>query len=335
VPGKLKELHADGYMIAIVSNQAGISLKPDSKLPAGHKKRYADFKVKSTSIFNQLEIPVSLYAATEHDIYRKPRPGMWQVLLEDHNLAPDMIDMEQSVFVGDAAGRTADGTSKADFSCGDRNLADNLGLPFRTPEEFFLGEQPRAFVRSFEPSRYVPPIPTQSNALTPVLFSKKHDLDIVILVGSPGSGKSTFFQQHLAPLGYNRVNQDTLKKREKCVEVAQEHLKHKESVVVDNTNRDIVTRKVWVDLAKAFDVPIRCIYFTAESALCEHNNVVRALNETHNPEKRILLPSSVFPMYRKAFQPPELVEGFEDITQVEFALEGTEEQRIAWAKYWV
>jgi bifunctional polynucleotide phosphatase/kinase len=63
--------------------------------------------------------------------------------------------------------------------------------------------------------------------------------------------------------------------------------------------------------------------------------VVRALNETHNPEKRILLPSSVFPMYRKAFQPPELVEGFEDITQVEFALEGTEEQRIAWAKYWV
>lgn len=316
-------------MITIISNQAGISLKPDPKLPAGHKKRYADFKVKSTSIFNQLQIPVALYAATEHDTYRKPRSGMWQVLFTDYNLTPDMIDMEQSVFVGDAAGRIADETHKADFSCGDRNLADNLGLTFRTPEEFFLGEQPRPFVRSFEPSRYV-----QSNGVNPIIFSKKHDLDIVVFVGSPGSGKSTFYQKELAPLGYNRVNQDILKKREKCLEVAQEHLKHLESVVVDNTNRDIATRKVWVDLAKSFNVPIRCVYFPAESALCEHNNVVRALNEAHNPEKRTILPSSAFPMYRKAFQPPELAEGFEDITRVEFMLEGTEEQCTAWAKYW-
>lgn len=35
--------------------------------------------------------------------------------------------------------------------------------------------------------------------------------EIVVLCGSPGAGKSTFYRRYLAPLGYSRVNQDTLK----------------------------------------------------------------------------------------------------------------------------
>jgi bifunctional polynucleotide phosphatase/kinase len=34
---------------------------------------------------------------------------------------------------------------------------------------------------------------------------------IILFVGSPGSGKSTFYRQKLQPLGYERINQDTLK----------------------------------------------------------------------------------------------------------------------------
>lgn len=45
----------------------------------------------------------------------------------------------------------------------------------------------------------------------------------------------------------------------------------------DNTNADPETRAHWVKLAKGFNVPIRCVLFTAETALCEHNSVVRAL----------------------------------------------------------
>lgn len=47
--------------------------------------------------------------------------------------------------------------------------------------------------------------------LVPLLFTKKNPLDIVILCGSPGAGKSTFYWKHLKPLGYERINQDILK----------------------------------------------------------------------------------------------------------------------------
>lgn len=42
-------------------------------------------------------------------------------------------------------------------------------------------------------------------------FSKTNDQDIVLFCGSPGAGKSTFYWKYLEPLGYERVNQDTLK----------------------------------------------------------------------------------------------------------------------------
>lgn len=50
------------------------------------------------------------------------------------------IDMKESMYVGDAAGRPAQGSKKKDFSTSDRLFALNLGIPFFTPEEHFLGK---------------------------------------------------------------------------------------------------------------------------------------------------------------------------------------------------
>jgi len=198
------------YLLAILSNQAGITLTPStsSKAPST-PKRLTDFKTKATAFLTALDLPLTLYAATKHDTYRKPRTGMWDTLLTDNALSSSDVDLAASIFVGDAAGRTDAGKVKRDFSCSDRDMASNIGVPFATPEEFFLGEAARPFVRTFEPAVFLEA--SHRTDASPVVFAKKNPVEVVVFVGSPGSGKSTFFWDHLQPLGFERVNQDILK----------------------------------------------------------------------------------------------------------------------------
>lgn len=106
------------FCVVVISNQAGISLKTDPKPP---KARLAEFKSKVSAVFNHINIPVSIYVATEKDIYRKPRMGMWKELLEDYDIhLPGDLKLQESIFVGDAAGRHASTGKPKDFSCSDR-----------------------------------------------------------------------------------------------------------------------------------------------------------------------------------------------------------------------
>ena len=205
---------------------------------------------------------------------------MWAHLLKDHGLEEDgSVDLEGSIFVGDAAGRAGDPKAgvKKDHSSSDRDLAANVGIWFATPEEFFLGEAAKPFTRTFEPAVYLENEVTTETDQSPIVFTKKSDLELVVFCGSPGAGKSTFYWQHMQPLGYVRVNQDILKTRDRCLKAATEFLEDGKSVVVDNTNADHEVRAAWLSLGKRMNVPVRLVHFTAPAKLCEHNNVVRAL----------------------------------------------------------
>ncbi|KAH6674596.1 polynucleotide kinase 3 phosphatase [Halenospora varia] len=328
VPAILRKLYfEEGYRVVVISNQGGLSLKQDTKAP---KSKVGLFKTKVSAIFSQLDLPLSIYAATEKDIYRKPRTGMWTELLDDFDIQAANLDLEHSIFVGDAGGRYAQGGKPKDFSCSDRNFADNIGIKFHTPEEFFLGEAPRPFTRTFEPSDYV----SDSAAEADQPFTKNNDQDIVIFCGSPGAGKSTFYWKYLEALGYARVNQDTLKTREKCLKVAGEYLSEGKSVAVDNTNADVEVRQKWIELAKKHTIPIRCVHFTAEAKICEHNDAVRALNKIMNPENRSILSSLAFRGFTSRYQQPKVAEGFQDITEISFKFEGSEEEKIIWTRHW-
>jgi len=98
--------------------------------------------------------------------------------------------------------------------------------------------------------------------------------EIVLFCGYPALGKSSFYYRHFHPANYAHINQDILKTRGKCIEAVQEALKRGESCVVgmiilssrpmnlnlqeiDNTNRDIKTRRLYIDLARGEKVPIR------------------------------------------------------------------------------
>ncbi len=333
VPAKLKKLHNDGWLVVIISNQGAISLKDNPKSLQKDTTSLVNFKAQLTAIMRQFDFPISVYAAPEPDKYRKPRTGMWQEMLEDFDLESEgQVDMKESFYVGDAAGRAKTDKRRRDHACSDRDLAANIGINFKTPEEYFLDEPPEAFVRDFDPTEYLKQNPDSS----PSTFTKRNVQDIVMFCGSPGAGKSTFYWEKLKPLGYERVNQDILKSRDRCIKVAREQLNAGKSVAIDNTNADVGARAYWTSLAKEFKVPIRCVHFTASPRLCEHNDCVRALNpELMNPEGRTMLPGIAFRSFAQRYIPPSIDEGFQDITPVSFQFQGSAEQRRVWNSYWV
>lgn len=211
---------------------------PNAKGPKnGVKPKVANFKQKCAAVLTQLNVPTTIYAATARDQYRKPRTGMWAEICKDYGILLDEIDLANSVFVGDAGGRLAYGKASAkDFSCSDRNFAHNVGIAYKTPEEFFLDEPPRDFAREFDLAAH--PYADSSGddegkeTEEAVLFEKANKQDIVLFCGPPGAGKSTFFWTRLKPLGYERVNQDMLKTRVKCIKAATNFLEDGCSVVI-------------------------------------------------------------------------------------------------------
>lgn len=70
---KLKELHEQEYKIVLFTNQGGIGRG---------KTRVSDFKKKIESLARRLKVPIQVFISGMDDIYRKPRVGMWQHLLE-------------------------------------------------------------------------------------------------------------------------------------------------------------------------------------------------------------------------------------------------------------
>ncbi|XP_003222735.1 bifunctional polynucleotide phosphatase/kinase [Anolis carolinensis] len=314
VPRKLKQLQSEGYKLVIFTNQMGISrgrLRPEV------------FKSKAEAVIERLGVPLQVFVATGAGIYRKPVLGMWDHLCEKANggLA---ISLQQSVYVGDAAGRPANwapGHKKKDFSCSDRLFALNVGLPFYTPEEYFLGWKKAPFVLpNFDP-RTLDPKARLYDPPEACLTSSSSEL--VVAVGFPAAGKSTFLKKHLVSVGYVHSNRDTLGSWQKCVAMCQASLQAGKRVVVDNTNPDLESRQRFIECAKEAGVPCRCFLFTASLEQAKHNNRFREMTEKgHVPVNDIVLNT-----YKSKYVEPSLEEGFSEILKIHFVPQFADSQK--------
>ncbi|KAI3386527.1 hypothetical protein SNEBB_006061 [Seison nebaliae] len=320
---KLKELHDDNFRIVFFTNQGGIETG---------KQQTNLLKKKFEEIVKKIGLEIPIYCCGESkSIYRKPSTKIFDLFLEKSNKKME-IDLEKSFYCGDAAGRPKDwkkGKSK-DFSCSDRKFAANLKIEFYTPEEFFDDEK---IYKKFEWNSYDPwkGLKEKKDLMKKEYHSK--DLEMIILVGMPACGKTTFVKEYLLPFYYSHINRDTLKTAKKCLEEAEKNLKMKKSVVIDNTSPSISTRSLYLDLAKKYKCKCRSFYFDVPINVTNHLNSLRQL-QTNGDVKKIS--SVAYNVFKSKYEKPTINEGFNEVLSIpwfpHFPTEKEKQQFLQWTE---
>jgi predicted kinase len=143
---------------------------------------------------------------------------------------------------------------------------------------------------------------------------------MILLVGIPGSGKSTFADNLVStnPNKFVRINQDILKTRKKCEQRCRQALQHGKTVIIDRVNFDKEQRKHFIDIAMEFNsmcihdndvsvsCPIDCIIFDYPMEVCISRCVERTNHETLKDEG--LIRQVVPRMYRSLDVPSQHVQ---------------------------
>ena len=212
---KLKALMDEGKCVVLISNQGRLD----------QPGRVKALETKLQNVQQALGVPLAFYAGYgKVHRYRKPAPGLWEQLTHDFMMKGVVVDKSSSFFCGDGAGRPAGphpwkgntkSVEKRDFADTDLRFAVNAGLTFYTPEQLFLGSDALALdpqsCDGLDPST----VPRCAGSPYDAIRAA-NDQEMVLLVGSPGSGKSSLAKTVFESKGYVWINMDTLKSSEKC-----------------------------------------------------------------------------------------------------------------------
>eukprot|EP01127_Copromyxa_protea_P000063 TRINITY_DN1005_c0_g1_i2.p1 TRINITY_DN1005_c0_g1~~TRINITY_DN1005_c0_g1_i2.p1 ORF type:complete len:542 (+),score=105.58 TRINITY_DN1005_c0_g1_i2:2337-3962(+) len=314
IPGELSRLYNEEYSIIIFTNQHGVS---KGNVPL------SDITNKIQNMSNSIQVPIEAYIATSRDGFRKPNTGMWEAMKKLQK-----VDKENSFFVGDAAGRPARDDRKKDFSCDDRKFASNVGVTFYTESEFFCNVPKEHFTWGEILPTDILSTPDQVQDYNQRFsqYARPNIQEMILNIGPPASGKSTFTKKFLIPNGYMWINQDTYKTAEKCYTFASQALADKRSVAIDNTNPDRKSREKWITLAKQYNIPVRVLLFDTPLEVAHHLNKYR---EKLTDGQTAAVPEIAYAVFKSRYEAPELSEGIQEITKVPFvvALDNEQEQR--------
>lgn len=134
--------------------------------------------------------------------------------------------------------------------------------------------------------------------------------ELAILVGLPGSGKTSFARARLAR--HVHVSKDLLRatprRDARQLELIREALTAGGSVVVDNINASAADRAPLIAAARELGAPVVGYVMETEVKECLRRNRAR--------EGKARVPDVAIFVNRKRLQPPTLAEGFEAIYRV-------------------
>jgi bifunctional polynucleotide phosphatase/kinase len=236
---KLKDMYNKGYEIVIVSNQK--------------KMTKHEVNTKATMIYKDLKLPFVFISGHSDMYYRKPQLGLWEMLIEYIFKDAKNIDMSSSVFIGD---------SEADLY-----FARNTNVKFIHTDAFFLGIQDAKFAKIETTEHPLTKwVSNTSHNLPPLRSSTKH---LVVMVGSPASGKS-YYSQELETKGFVRINKDTMK-TDKVIETAFNNgIKEGQNIVIDNTNPTKEARAKWITVAKKASYHVTIVWMNFPISVVEY-----------------------------------------------------------------
>jgi predicted kinase len=142
-------------------------------------------------------------------------------------------------------------------------------------------------------------------------------MEVVLLVGLQGSGKSTFYRAHFAAT-HVLVSKDLLRNnrrpRRRQMQLVEEALQEGRSVVVDNTNPTIEDRAPLIDLARRHGADVVGVYFVPQLDACLERNRSRT-GRGRVPDKALYITLN-------RLHPPTLGEGFDRLYRASVAPEG-------------
>lgn len=269
IPSVLEQLHKDGYMIVLFTNQS---------------KKWKHNHIKNA--ISELKFPVLVVVATEKDDY-KPNIDMFDTVTKDI-FKKQKIDKDNSFFVGDALGR------KTDHSDCDKAFAENIGIKWHSPEDYFKPYE-NVVIQDI-------PVPTHK--------------EVIILMGYPGSGKSSLAKKVCeknqgGTLKYFHIEKDVFKTVPKMKKEALKYMNRGDvnhSVIFDGTFSSKKNRKEIVDFVKKFNTTsatpyqIRCVHVNTSYHEAYNRNMARS------EDKQV--PKIAFNVYKKYFEKPDSTEGF-------------------------
>lgn len=139
----------------------------------------------------------------------------------------------------------------------------NLSLSFRSHWNSESHRDEKLFCRrQLKPKTTLPTVAV--DLLNYCIQSQSRQI-LVVLVGIPGSGKSTFAARISKESGHSSffrwlvTCQDVLGSRKKVLNAARTHLVANGSVIIDRCNFNSEQRQTWIALANEFCVPKICI----------------------------------------------------------------------------
>ena len=132
-------------------------------------------------------------------------------------------------------------------------------------------------------------------------------MQVVIFMGLPGSGKSSFYKERFFST-HVRISLDLMKTRHRERRFMELCLATDQRFVIDNTNPARLDRSKYIEAAKARRCSIIGYYFQSKIEDCLRRNASR-LEAERVPEVAIFSAA-------KKFERPSLSEGFEQLFYV-------------------